>query len=223
MAKVRSIVNLSGTINGLTFVDSKAYGAHTRAKRGTYTPITLADGMKESGAKQTIANNKASLLFNPLKTFANGFSNGKLWSTLVGKFRKQQREQRPYTFADFHLMQIREDYSTHKHGTFRLLRNTETEQVTLTIHKRFMPIEQDEGQYKISLLRIPATALLTEPYPTTVLGHFAQIGSSTTTLVFDFPALPPGADVLYCLKCEGYQNGEALATLKSMGMVLLKY
>ena len=36
MAKSQSILQLQGTLAGLTFVKSHTYGDHVRAKRGTY-------------------------------------------------------------------------------------------------------------------------------------------------------------------------------------------
>lgn len=61
MAKVRSILKLSGTLSKLTFVDSKAYGPHVRAERGSNTEISLAEGMKKSSVVQTQVNLMAKL------------------------------------------------------------------------------------------------------------------------------------------------------------------
>lgn len=42
MAKVRSIIRLSGEVGGMVFVDSKTYGKYARAKRGTYILLPLS-------------------------------------------------------------------------------------------------------------------------------------------------------------------------------------
>ena len=77
MAKSNNIVTheLSGTIDNLTFVNSKAYGAHVRRKRGTVKEAVLNKTMKESSNKLIHVNQIASLVF---KSISNEHKDGKL-------------------------------------------------------------------------------------------------------------------------------------------------
>lgn len=96
MAKLNNIVTrkLSGTLDDLTFVDSKAYGPHVRRKRGTDKEAVLNETMVESSNRLIHVNKIASLIF---KSISNEHKDGKLWSRLLSKLRLQLRD---YNFND---------------------------------------------------------------------------------------------------------------------------
>ncbi|MCS3797894.1 hypothetical protein [Niastella sp. OAS944] len=96
MAKSNNIVTheLSGTIDNLTFVNSKAYGPHVRRKRGTDKEAVLNETMKESSNKLIHVNQIASLIF---KSISSEHKDGKLWRRLLSKLRLQLRD---YNFND---------------------------------------------------------------------------------------------------------------------------
>ena len=49
MAKITSVIfKLQGTIDNITFVDSKTYKKHTRRKRGTVKKATINEALEES-------------------------------------------------------------------------------------------------------------------------------------------------------------------------------
>lgn len=90
MAKnISKLIKLKGTIHGITLVDSKRYGPHGRAERGTYTPITINETFKESKKLLMHCNKHARIIFNALR---DEHRDGELWSTLVSKFFKQAKE-----------------------------------------------------------------------------------------------------------------------------------
>ena len=62
MAKSKSLLNLQGTIAGLTFVKSGAYGDHVRAERGTYKPATINASLKKEGKMIVMANLPAKII-----------------------------------------------------------------------------------------------------------------------------------------------------------------
>lgn len=92
MAKVNNIVThgLQGTLQNLTFVNSKAYGSHIRAKRGTHKPAVLNETMQESSNRLLQVNQIASLIF---KGISSEHKDGKLWTRLLSKLRKQLKEK----------------------------------------------------------------------------------------------------------------------------------
>lgn len=85
---------LSGTLDKLTFVNSKAYGPHVRLKRGTKKKAVLNKAMKESKNRLLHVNQIASLIF---KSISNEHKDGKLWPRLLSKLRLQLRD---YNFND---------------------------------------------------------------------------------------------------------------------------
>ncbi len=89
MAKnISKLIKLKGTIHGITLVDSKRYGPHGRAERGTYTPITINETFKESKKLLMHCNKHARLIFGALR---DEHRDGELWSTLVSRFFKQAK------------------------------------------------------------------------------------------------------------------------------------
>jgi hypothetical protein len=85
---------LSGTLDNLTFVNSKAYGPHLRRKRGTKKKAVLNKAMVESKKRLLQVNQIASLIF---KSISNEHKDGKLWPRLLSKLRLQLRD---YNFND---------------------------------------------------------------------------------------------------------------------------
>ncbi len=206
MAKVRSIMKLSGTIGGITFVDSVAYGAHSRAKRGSITPITLAEGMKVSSSNQNEANLRAKLIFDAVNEFAPGFKDGKFWSRLISIFRKQKKAGNSYNYADFGEMEMRYDYSTSKQGAFML--SPKASAIVLGYN-----LKADTG-YCLSMLRIATDETLLIPYPNEIMEIATQEGEKSGIIQFDFTSLPKGTPILYALKCEQLLNGERVSVLR---------
>lgn len=214
MAKTRSIIKFSGTLSGITFVDSKTYGAHARAKRGTYKPISLNQGMKESGAVQKQVNLIAKVIFDAVKDFVPGFKDGKLWARLLSVFRQQQKAGKSYSYHDFNTMEMRSDYPSSKHGLFRLIANSEKE---LMLHYQL----QQEASYRISLLRIATDESLLTPYPPETVTFNLEKGDSIGQFPIDFGVLPADANAFYVLQCEQLVNGKPTGLLKSKGVTFL--
>ncbi|MES2651096.1 MAG: hypothetical protein V4663_05120 [Bacteroidota bacterium] len=206
MAKVRSIMKLSGTIEGITFVDSTAYGAHSRAKRGTYTAVTLAEGMKISSSNQNEANLRAKIIFDAVNEFAPGFKEGTFWSRLISIFRKQKKAGKGYNYSDFGEMEMRYDYSTSKQGDFRL--DSSGSSIVLSYN-----LKVDTG-YRLSILRIATDETLLIPYPNEILEAVVQTGEKNGTAQFDFTSLPKETPILYALQCEQLLNGKLTGALK---------
>ena len=91
MAKSKSIITLSGNLLGVTHVNSRTYGPHTRAPRGTYKPALLNDAMKESSAVQALANACARQINDHIKEFRGDFKGGQFWQNMLSALRQQYK------------------------------------------------------------------------------------------------------------------------------------
>ena len=91
MAKVNNLATqgLKGTLDNMTFVNSKAYGDHVRRKRGTVKPAVLNDAMVQSKDRLLQVNETARLIFNSIR---NEHKDGSLWSRLLSVLRRQLKE-----------------------------------------------------------------------------------------------------------------------------------
>lgn len=85
---ISKLIKLKGTIYGITLVDSKRYGRHARAERGTYTPITLNKTFKESKKLLMQCNKQAKIIFSALR---DEHRDGELWNKLISIFFKQDK------------------------------------------------------------------------------------------------------------------------------------
>lgn len=90
MAKTNNLVTkgLQGTLENLTFVNSKAYGDHVRNRRGTFKPAVLNETMEESKKRLLQVNETASLIFKSICEH----KDGTLWPRLLSKLRRQLKE-----------------------------------------------------------------------------------------------------------------------------------
>ena len=209
MGKKQSIAKLNGMESRVTLVKSKAYGEHTRAARGTYTDITLAQGMKESSSDQTQANLMAKVIFDSVNEFAPGFKDGKFWSRLVSVFRQQKKLGQEYSY-DFVGFEVRMDYPLNSHGRFSLSGLGCRVTVSYDFHK-------DMG-YHLSMLRIAANGSLLTPHPNEIMGCEVKVGVKKGLVQFDFSFLPEGTPVLYALQCEQLKKGELSGLIKGKGV-----
>jgi hypothetical protein len=72
-----------GTIDNLTYVDSAAYGLHTRAKKGTHTPFVMTEALEKSKNLLQMCNKQAKAIFGALQDERR---DGTFWSRLVSLF-----------------------------------------------------------------------------------------------------------------------------------------
>ena len=91
MAKVNNLTTqgLKGTLDNMTFVNSKAYGDHVRRKRGTVKKAVLNDAMVQSKDRLLQVNETARLIFNCIR---NEHKDGSLWRRLLSVLRRQVKE-----------------------------------------------------------------------------------------------------------------------------------
>ncbi|PZR13168.1 MAG: hypothetical protein DI539_19450 [Flavobacterium psychrophilum] len=82
-------IKLQGTLGGLTHVNSRAYGQHVRAERGTYTPISLNATMEACKDMLMDCNGEAKIIFDTLR---DEHRDGTLWSRLLSLFFKRAKE-----------------------------------------------------------------------------------------------------------------------------------
>ena len=93
MAKtVSPIFKFQGTIEDLTFVNSKRYKPHVRARKNSKTPFVMTAALAESKARLQQCNQYAKPVFQALKA---ELPDGGLWSRLVSKLFAELKAGRP--------------------------------------------------------------------------------------------------------------------------------
>lgn len=201
MAKIQSILTINGTLAGITFINTGKNGVYARAKRGTYTAITLSEGMKVSSVELAHCNKMAKIIFDAVIEFAPGFKDGRLWSRLLSVFRKQKKAGNGYNYTDFKNLEVRLDYPSSKLGQFYL--NIIDGIATLNYDLR------NEEEYMLSIMRIATDETLLIPYPTEILVFQTNEAENNGQAEYGFSPLAEGAKTLYILKAERLINGKS--------------
>ena len=83
MAKSRSIIRLRGTLGGVTFVDSAAYGTHTRLPRGTHKPANVNASLQANADRAKAVTAFGKGLLPLLKAEGETFYRKDLWQLLL--------------------------------------------------------------------------------------------------------------------------------------------
>ena len=93
-----------------TLVSSKAYGKHTRARRGTRSKVELNETLKAHTLFLKAANVPARLVKREIDLYRAGFPSGQLWQFLVGMFKTQLKMKLPLSVDQLFLKDIARDY-----------------------------------------------------------------------------------------------------------------
>lgn len=111
MAKSDSLIKLQGTLAGLTFVKSLAYGEHVRAKRGTYKKAEVNASFKRESKRLQRTNVPAKIFKDAITPHLSHLANGELWPRLLSVIHKQLKTQGTFDFSYFAPFEINADYT----------------------------------------------------------------------------------------------------------------
>lgn len=84
----RSFLRLQGTLGGITFVQSVAYGDHVRQPRGTHKEAPLNSVLQKNADATGLVNKTASPVLKALKRRFGGFAQTSLWTRMTGRLFK---------------------------------------------------------------------------------------------------------------------------------------
>ncbi len=91
-------------------VNSKTYGEHTRAARGTIKEAVLNEAMQAASLRMTGSNTPARLIHDALNPFRTNFKGGQFWQKLVRHFAAQAKNRQDYSVTDLELFDINKNY-----------------------------------------------------------------------------------------------------------------
>jgi hypothetical protein len=146
MAKLRpSVIKVQGSILDVTVVRGRRYGTHVRARRGTYTPVTLNDQMKQSKERLLSSNKPAKLIFDAVRS---EHKDGGLWTDLLAVFRKQLKEDKGFSLKGLLKLECSRQYSLEKmlYNQFSVEVNAQRKKMQVAVHLQQHP-EWDKKDY----------------------------------------------------------------------------
>lgn len=239
MAKEKSLIEIQGTLMGVTHVNSKAYGKHVRAKRGTYTEIEVNDAFKKSSKEQEKTNRVGKMIKDALEPYREGLKRGSFWYRLLSELRAQYKAHRAFDFTRFRDFEIHEDYPLDRLVAFgRVLAEPDRVKRILRVKLEYhqptfrQPEELIDG-YRLTVIaiypdlkKIKAT---TEFSSSPIIPLREESGRKSLNRVkkpateqsYELPLPRNAKEVLLCVKMEGAEGDEVRPIASSMGMSIL--
>jgi hypothetical protein len=112
MAKSRSAKNNKKGPPVMVTVNSRAYGKHERAARGTWKKAKLNDAMKWHSERLIGSNMPAKLILDALQPYRTNFKGGLIWQKLVKHFARQTKEYKDYSVMGIENWDLNKEYAT---------------------------------------------------------------------------------------------------------------
>ena len=114
MARQRGIIKINGAIGGITHVDSAAYGAHSRAARGTHKEAKVNDVLQGNANNSGKVGPLGSPILRQLKAIDKGFAAGNLWPRMTGRMFKAKSMKMPDLLQSLKSIELNERYTYSK-------------------------------------------------------------------------------------------------------------
>ncbi len=206
------------------YVNSRTYGGHWRAKRGSKTKANLNSSLQKSTKDLEIANKAAGLIKSYLDAFRYNFMGGLIWQKLVKEFKQQAKEGKAFHTERFSRMDVWDLYPLNRFGTyFNYYCQTDATQLTVTLspnrHPNFNRKYTDS--YRLSMLAIFPDFEWMEAHDEGCISDILFLKNTVEPVTFTFP-VPEGAKhYLLVLKVEGAEQGKLSDnhTIKSMQLI----
>jgi len=194
-------------------VNSKAYGKHERAPRGSKSKAVLNRAMKAHGKRLRESTIPAKLIMDALQPFRENFKGGMLWQRLVKLFAGQAKKGEPYSVTGIEDWDLNVQYLTSRIMTVSVkitpeddFSNLEVE-VNYYFSKRFLERKSNITAFRITLIflfpNFKNNKIKTIPY---VLPEKLLSDSALYSFIVRVPR--HASSYLVCYKAEACKNGE---------------
>lgn len=89
--KIKNNKQLKRNTSDVVHVNSRTYGKHMRAARGSKTSADVNDVFAAHAEKTSAYNAAAKAVHDVLKLYCEGFREGQLWQAILSRMRKAKR------------------------------------------------------------------------------------------------------------------------------------
>lgn len=222
MAKSLSILNLQGTIGGVTHVQSKTYKPHIRKGRSS-REINVV--FQENNRQMAVANMPARLIKNTIDLYRGDFNGGQFWQVLVGYFKKQVKAKRPFDVMGLRNVEVNKNYPLNRMFSEAASCSIDHQKgvLRLTVRGGAMPNFKRKyiDGYKLSAIAVfpdfergKADSVMKE-------SPIMPLNLQTEDVFFDFEMDDTWKQYLLCLKIAGCSKGEVCVgdSIKGMRIV----
>lgn len=193
------------------YVNSRTYGEHWRAKRGSKTPASLNSSLQKSALDLQEANKVALLIKSRLDPFRYNFMGGLIWQKLVKEFKRQAKEEKAFHTENFDGMDI---WNLYPLSRFRAYISCQCQTgplgLAVTIHLNRHPDFKRSfvDSYRISMLAIFPDFEKMEAHDEGCISDPVFLKEALAPLLFHFPVPQEAKHYLLVLKIEGAEKGK---------------
>ena len=158
MAKSRSAKKNKIGPPAVVTVNSRAYGKHERAARGTWKKAKLNDAMKGHSERLIGNNTPAKLILDALAPYKENFKGGLIWQKLVKHFARQAKEYKDFSVLGIEHWDLNAAYATARimgpNVKIETDRFSSTLNITVnyTFSKRFLERKKSITSFRIMII-----------------------------------------------------------------------
>jgi hypothetical protein len=225
VAKLDGLFKYEGTFRGVTFVDSKTWGQHIRAERGTYKRVELNEAFKKSGRQTPTANHYAKAIRDVFLPYISDFKDGKMWSRLLSFFKKQlssgETDLTKIAGFEFHNQHRLYHLLSREVNVTESLQNSVLE-VAATTSRCLNHLTEQVDSFQQTLVSAFYTADLQgiAAHADSVTFPFEKDLFHEHRTSFDIP--DAAAIAVVALKCDLLENGQPMKHPSTKGMEIVK-
>lgn len=206
------------------YVNSRTYGAHWRAKRGSKTTASLNSSLQKSTVDMEIANKAARLIKSYLDPFRYNFMGGLIWQKLVKEFKQQAKEGKTFHTENFNRMDIWDLYPMDRFRTYinyHCQVNLPQLAVTLSPNRHPDFKRKFTDSYRVSMLAIFSDFERMEAWDEGCISDTCFFKDTVQPISFSFPIPEDAKHYLLVVKVEGAEKGKLSDnhTIKSMQII----
>jgi|SRR5688500_7380349 len=227
MGKVISLINLQGTVGDYTFVKSRRYGDHIRAKRGTHKKAKLNKSFKEQIKKIPGANLHAKIFKDAINPYRRKWEDGTMWNRLISMFMKQFDVHGAFDFSKL------EPFEIHDHYTLEKLINMESEigpdkkrsrlhvNLSYVMHPVFRKKSLRDG-YQLGVIGVFPDLKKKSAKVVSEYSNVISLSGKVEPFNIELP-IPQGAKTfLVCVSIHGCSKGKPDGPMTTKGMRMIQ-
>ncbi len=206
-------------------VNSRTYGKHERAARGSWKKAKLNDAMKGHSERLIGSNLPAKLILDALAPYRTNFKGGQIWQKLVKHFAKQAKLFKDYSVLGIEHWDLNQRYLTSKliSPHVKIDADPSSSILNITVNsefsKRFLLRKKDITSFRITIIVMFPDFINNE---ITTIPVVLPDKLLSDEIPYSFIVqIPPGAtSYLPCFKAEACVNGELTKNSRHVDKVM---
>ncbi len=206
-------------------VNSKAYGTHERAPRGSKSKAVLNRAMKAHGKRLRESNIPAKLIMDALQPFRENFKGGMIWQRLVKHFATQAKKGDAYSVSGIANWDLNTRYLTSRimgvSDDIKPAEDFSNLEVSLnyTFSQRFMERKSDISAFRITLIFL-FPDFKNNKIKTIYFVMPDKLLNDTSPYSFMVEVPRRANSYLCCFKAEACRNGEPIQNKQNIGKAM---